>query len=331
MTTIPPHTIHNPDCEGFRTPYPLVDPHESGMLKVSNLHTIYWEVSGNPDGQPVVVLHGGPGGGCPPSYRTYFNPEKYRIVLFDQRGAGKSLPFAELKENTTWDLVADIEKLRMHLKVDKWVVFGGSWGSTLSLSYAQQHPDHVKALVLRGIFLLRREELLFFYQHGSSFIFPDAWEEFLKPIPHVERHDLISAYHRRVTSDDPAVRLEAAMAWTKWEMTTSNLYVDEAKIRGGEEPKFAEAFARIETHYFVNGGFMRNDSQLLEDVSKIKDIPCTIVQGRYDVVCPIKSAWDLHRAWPQADLKIVSDAGHSMAEPGIKSELIKATDKYASL
>mmetsp|Transcript_23972 Transcript_23972/g.45108 ORF Transcript_23972/g.45108 Transcript_23972/m.45108 type:complete len:372 (+) Transcript_23972:3-1118(+) len=329
--TIPPHTKHDPDCPDFRTGYPPIEAYETGFLQVSDLHNIYWEQSGNPNGNPVVVLHGGPGGGCPPSYRTYFDPAKYRIIMFDQRGAGQSLPFAELKENTTWDLVSDIEKVRVHLGVEKWVVFGGSWGSTLSLSYSQKHRDRVKALVLRGIFMCRRSELQFFYQEGTSHLFPDAWEKYIAVIPEVERHDMISAYYRRVTDDDPAVRLEAAKAWTTWEMSTSNLIPNEAKIAQGEDPKFAEAFARIETHYFVHGAFMRNDQQLLEDVDKIKDVPCTIVQGRYDVVCPMKSCWDLHRAWPEADVKVVSDAGHSMSEPGIKSELLKATDKYADL
>lgn len=228
-------------------------------------------------------------------------------------------------------MVSDIEKLREHLNIDRWVVFGGSWGSTLSLSYAQTHRDRVKALVLRGIFMCRREELLFFYQEGSSWLFPDAWEKYISAIPEAERGDLMSAFHRRVTSEDPEVRLAAAKAWTTWEMSTSNLIPDDKKIAQGEDPKFAEAFARIELHYFVNGAFMRNNQQLLEDVDKIRDVPAVIVQGRYDVVCPMKSAWDLHKAWPEADLKIISDSGHSMSEPGIASELIKACDKFSEL
>lgn len=253
-------------------------------------------------------------------------------IKFSSGDAFTPLPFLSSKLTHSFSFfLSSIEKLREHLNIDKWVVFGGSWGSTLSLTYAQTHRERVKALVLRGIFMCRRSEIEFFYQEGSSWLFPDAWDKFLEPIPLVERHDLLSAYHRRVTSDDPKVRLEAAKAWTSWEMSTSNLIVDPKKVAEGEEPKFAEAFARIETHYFINGAFFRNDQQILEDVHKIRDVPCTIVHGRYDVVCPLKSCWELHKAWPEADLKICSDCGHSMSEANIKSELIKATDKYATL
>jgi proline iminopeptidase len=329
-TIVPPCRNVDSTVPDFRTKYGPIEKNDSGFLQVSPLHNIYWEESGNKDGQPVVVLHGGPGGGCPPSYRSYFDPAKYRIVMFDQRGAGQSTPLAELRENTTWDLVADIERIREMLGIDKWVVFGGSWGSTLSMAYSQTHPDRVKAIVLRGIFMCRRSEIQFFYQEGSSQLFPDYFEKFRDHIPLVEQTDLVAAYHRRVTSDDPKVRLAASMQWTGWEMATSNLLVDPDKIAEGEDPDFAESFARIELHYFVNQGFLRHN-QFFEDLDRIRNIPTTIVHGRYDVVCPIKTCWELHKAWPEADLKIVSDSGHSMSEPGIVSELIKATDKYSNL
>jgi proline iminopeptidase len=311
--------------------FPEVEPHTEGKLRVSELHTIHYEVCGNPDGKPIVFLHGGPGGGIDPSYRRYFDPKKWRIVLFDQRGCGKSKPFAELRENTTWDLVADIEKLREHLSIDRWVVFGGSWGSTLALAYAQTHPKRVKALALRGIFMLRRSELLWFYQEGASHIFPDAWEGFLAPIPPRERGDMMRAYYKRLTSKDKKVRTEAAKAWSIWEGTTSKLITDPAVVKRFAGGRFADAFARIECHYFVNGGFMQRDDQLLRGVKKLKDTPAVIVQGRYDVVCPARSAWDLHRAWPEAKLVVVPDAGHSMSEPGIRSALIEETDRFAEL
>ncbi|EOD16463.1 hypothetical protein EMIHUDRAFT_76054, partial [Emiliania huxleyi CCMP1516] len=304
----------------FRSKYPPIEANETGFMKPldSDIHTIYWEESGNPQGKPVVVLHGGPGGGCPPSYRQYFDAQRYRIIMFDQRGAGKSTPLAELRENTTWHLIRDMEQLREQLNVEKWVVFGGSWGSTLSLAYAETHPDHVTALVLRGIFLCRCE--------GTSWIFPYAHEKFAQHIPAVERGDLVSAYHRRVTCDDPETRLAASMEWTGWEMWVSNLIVDEKKVEEGEDPDFAESFARIETHYFTHCGFFHKENQLIEDVDKIRDIPATIVQGRYDVVCPIKSCWELHTACAQPALSRfrTADSGHSMSEAGITSELIKA-------
>jgi proline iminopeptidase len=317
--------------KGLRRLFPRAKPYRSGSLEVSKLHTIHFEEYGNPRGKPLAFLHGGPGGGIDPVYHRYFDPKKWRIVLHDQRGCGKSTPFSELRENTTWDLVADIEKLRRHLGVERWVVFGGSWGSTLSLAYAETHPERCKALVLRGIFLLRRSELLWFYQQGASEIFPDAWEHYLAPIPVRERGDMMAAYYKRLTSRDRRVRRKAARAWSIWEGSTSKLFLDPALIKKFGGGKFADAFARIEAHYFVNRGFMPRDDQLLRNVRRVRGIPGAIVQGRYDVVCPIRSAWDLHRAWPEAKLVIVPDAGHSMTEPGIRSALIDETERFARL
>ncbi len=312
----------------LRSLYPEIEPFDRGMLPVSSLHTLYYEQSGNPHGKPVVFLHGGPGGGTNPKCRRFFDPAIYRIVLFDQRGCGQSTPHAELTDNTTWDLVADIERLREHLRIDRWQVFGGSWGSTLALAYAQSHPDQVTELVLRGIFMLRRQELEWFYQKGCDALYPDAWEAYLAAIPAAEHGDLMSAYHRRLTSDDPAVRSAAARAWSVWEGATSFLWQDKSHIESSAADEFALAFARIECHYFVNGGFFERDGQLLHDVGRIRHIPAVIVQGRYDVVCPLRSAWDLHRAWPEADLRIVQDAGHSAFEPGILHQLLEATDRF---
>jgi len=312
----------------LRTLYPAIEPFASGFLQVSPVHRLYYEQCGNPDGKPVVFLHGGPGAGCGPNSRRFFDPAHYHIILFDQRGCGRSTPHAELVENTTWELVADMERLREHLGIDRWQVFGGSWGSTLALSYAQTHPQRVSELVLRGIFMLRRWELEWFYQKGCDAIFPDAWETYLAQIPEVERGDLISAYYRRLTSPDPAIRLSAAKAWSVWEASTSYLLQDAEQIKGNAVDEFALAFARIECHYFVHGGFFDADDQLLRNASRLKDIPAVIVQGRYDVVCPTRSAWDLHRAWPEADLRIVADAGHSAFEPGITDELVRATDRF---
>ena len=311
--------------------FPTIEPFHEGKLKVSDLHTIHYEECGNPKGKPVVFLHGGPGGGIDPIYRRYFDPKKWRIILFDQRGCGQSRPFAELRENTTWDLVSDIEKLREHCGVASWVVFGGSWGSTLALAYAETHPKRVKALSLRGIFMLRRSELEFFYQDGASHIFPDAWEPYLEQIPKRERSDMMKAYYKRLTSKDKAVRKAAAKAWSTWEGSTSKLFTDPELLKKMGGGRFADAFARIECHYFTNKGFFDRDDQLLHNVKKIQHIPAVIVQGRYDVVCPARSAWDLHRAWPEAKLIMVHDAGHSMTEPGIRSALIEETDRFAKL
>jgi proline iminopeptidase len=312
----------------LRSLYPEIEPYDSGMLKVSELHTLYYEQSGNPNGKPVVFLHGGPGGGTNPKCRRFFDPAVYRIVLFDQRGCGKSTPHAELTDNTTWHLVNDIERIRTHLGIDRWQVFGGSWGSTLALAYAQTHPDCVSELVLRGIFMLRRWELEWFYQKGCDALYPDAWESFLQAIPEAEHGDLMSAHHRRLISTDPQVRLKAARAWSVWEGATSYLWQDTSHIESSAEDEFALAFARIECHYFVHGGFFEHDDQLLRNVERIRNIPAVIVQGRYDVVCPMRSAWDLHRAWPEADLRVVQDAGHSAFEPGNISALIEATDRF---
>jgi len=312
--------------------YPLIEPYETGFLKVSQVHSLHYDVAGNPEGNPVVVLHGGPGGGCSPYLRQFFDPKVYKIICFDQRGSGKSLPLASLDDNTTWHLVEDIESLRKHLKIDRWVVFGGSWGSTLALAYAETHPQVVKALILRGIFTLRRSELIWFYQDGASWLFPDTWEKYLAPIPVVERYDLMSAYHRRLTGLNKTEQLACAKAWSVWEMSTSMLYVSKELIkRAAEDDEFALSFARIECHYFVNGGFFHKENQLIEDAHKLSHIPATIVQGRYDVVCPAKSAWDLHNAYPSADYIWVTDSGHSAKEIGIINGLVEACEKYKHL
>ena len=312
----------------LKTLYAPIEPFDTGRLKVSPIHEIYYEQCGNPQGKPVVFLHGGPGGGISSDYRRYFDPKVYRVVLFDQRGSGKSTPHASIEENTTWHLVADIERLREHLNIRHWQVFGGSWGSTLALAYAETHPDRVRELVLRGIFLCRPKEIRWFYQEGASEIFPDVWEEYLKVIPENERADMVSAYHRRLTSDDQAVRLEAARAWSIWEGSTSRLFFDPTMIEKFADPEFALAFARIECHYFMNNAFFSSDNYLIENVGPIRPIPAVIVQGRYDVVCPVTSAWDLHRAWPEAQLNIIPDAGHSISEPGIIDALVRATDQF---
>ncbi len=316
--------------DGRRSLYPEIEPFRTGRLKVSPIHEIYFEESGNPNGKPVVFLHGGPGGGTEPKHRRYFDPAAYRIVLLDQRGCGRSTPFASLDENTTWDLVADIEKVRIELAIEKWQVFGGSWGSTLALAYAETHSERVSELVLRGIFLIRKEEIRWFYQDGASWIYPDAWEAYVAHIPLAERGDLVRAFHARLTSSDVAVQSAAAKVWSVWEGSTSCLIPNMELIArtGGDE--FALAFARIESHYFVNDGWLTNGRELLApgNVAKLRSIPGVIVQGRYDVVCPAKSAWDLHRAWPEADLRIVPDAGHAAGERGIVHELVSATDRF---
>jgi proline iminopeptidase len=311
--------------------YPAIRPYRTGRLRVSPVHELYFEESGSPEGKPVVFLHGGPGGGTSPAMRRFFDPKRYRIVLFDQRGCGRSRPHASLVDNTTWHLVADIEALRAHLDIERWQVFGGSWGSTLALAYAQKHPRRVTELVLRGIFLLRRSELEWFYQdpQGAASLFPDLWEKYVEPIPARERRDMMRAYYRRLTSRSRKQRAAAAHAWSVWEGATSFLKTSADYVARFGDPDYAAAFARIECHYFVNRGFLERDDQLLREVRRIRHIPAVIVQGRYDVVCPTRSAWALHRAWPEAELHVVPDAGHSAFEKGIAAELIAATDRYA--
>ncbi len=310
--------------------YPAIEPTRQGHLAVGDGHEIYWEECGNPAGKPVVFLHGGPGAGCDAKGRRFFDPARYRIFLFDQRGCGRSRPHASLDHNTTWDLVADIERLRTMLGVERWQAFGGSWGSTLALAYAEAHPDRVSELVLRGIFLLRKRELDWFYQEGASYLYPDRWEEYVAPIPAAERGDLMRAFHRRLTGSNRAEAQAAARAWAVWEGATSFLLTNDENVRSWGEDAFALAVARIECHYFVNGGFMNRESQLLDDVGRIRHIPAVIVQGRHDVVCPMYTAWDLHRVWPEAELHVVGDAGHSAFEPGITDALVRATDRFAS-
>ncbi len=307
--------------------YPPIEANRSGHVQVSDTHRVYWEECGNPAGKPVVFVHGGPGGGCSAATRRFFNPEKYRIIQFDQRGCGRSTPHACLEENTTWDLINDMQALREMLGIQRWCVFGGSWGSTLSLAYAQKHPEAVSELVLRGIFLLRREELLWFYQDGASRLFPEAWAEYRDYIPAAERGDLMAAYQKRLLSDDHETRLEAARRWSVWEGSTCHLYPDAEHIKDTADAEFALAFARIENHYFMHRGFFRHENQLLEDIDAIRHIPTVIVQGRYDVVCPATTAWDLHRAFPEAQLVMVPDAGHSAFEPAICAALVQATDR----
>ena len=305
--------------------YPEIDAYSTGFLQVSELHTIAWERSGNPDGIPVIVIHGGPGGGSQPSYRRYFNPEKFDIIQFDQRGCGQSTPYAELTDNNTHASVSDLEMLRESFGIERWHVFGGSWGSTLSLIYAQNHPNRVLSLTLRGIFMCRKSELHWFYQDGASHIFPDAFDHYRDHIPKDEQGNLIEAYYSRLTDSDVDVRRSAAREWTRWEMATSRLFPDPEYLDKAEDLDFAVAFARIECHYFINAIFVE-EAYILNHASKIIDIPTTIVQGRYDVVCPPKSAWELHKALPRSDLIIVPDAGHSMGEVSIARELVKATD-----
>jgi proline iminopeptidase len=318
----------------LRSLYPAIDPYETGLLDVGDGDQIYWEVCGNPDGKPVVMLHGGPGGGCGPDHRRQFDPSAYRIVLFDQRNCGRSLPHASdvdvsLENNTTWNLVADIEKLREHLGIDRWQVFGGSWGSCLSLAYAETHPDRVTELVLRGIFMLRPFELFWFYEYGASLMFPDLWETYVEPIPEEERENLIAAFAERLNDPDPAVRVPAAKAWAIWEASTIKLLPSKELVDSFAEADYAVAFARIENHYFMHGGFFDTEDQLLDGIDRIRHIPTVIVQGRYDVCTPAATAWDLHKAWPEAEFHLVDDAGHSFDEPGILHRLIEATDRFA--
>ncbi|RKS10453.1 prolyl aminopeptidase [Nocardiopsis sp. Huas11] len=317
----------------MRTLYPPIDPYDSGMLDVGDGHRVYWELCGNPAGKPVVFLHGGPGGGCNPDHRRLFDPEKYRVLLFDQRNCGRSTPHAsemdsDLSTNTTWTLVEDMERLREMIGASTWQVFGGSWGSCLALAYAQTHPDRVSELIVRGIFTLRDEELRWFYQEGASMLFPDLWESYLEPIPEEERDDLIAAYARRLNDPDRDVRLAAARAWSVWEGSTVTLLPDpELRAHFGEDD-YALAFARIENHYFSNKGFL-TPNQLIDGAEKIRHIPGVIVQGRYDTCTPVRTSYDLHKAWPEAEYHIIDDAGHAFSEPGILDRLIEATDRFA--
>ena len=314
----------------MKTLYDPVEPFDTGRLQVSQIHNIYYEQAGNPDGQPVIFLHGGPGGGLVPEYRRFHDPAAYRVVLLDQRGSGQSTPHAGLEENTTWDLVSDIEKLREHLGIESWQVFGGSWGSTLALAYAQTHPERVRGLVLRGIFLCRPKEIRWFYEdsQGASAIFPDVWEKYVGLIPDAERDDMVSAYYRRLTSDDESERIEAARLWSLWEASALKLLPDQKVIDEFTEPEMAIALARIECHYFMNDCFFETDNYLLDHVDRIRHIPAVIVHGRYDIVCPFMNAWDLHRAWPEATLNVIPNAGHAALEPGIADALIRATDSF---
>ena len=317
----------------MRTFYPEIEPYASGLLDVGDGQQLYWETSGNPEGKPVVFLHGGPGSGTSPNQRRVFDPAKYRIVLFDQRQCGRSLPHAsdpdaDLSANTTWHLVGDIEKLREHLEVERWMVFGGSWGSALALAYAQMHPDRVTELILRGIFTLRPVELDWFYEGGAAALFPDLWEDFVEPVPADERGRLIPAYSRLLNDPDPAVRRAAAVAWSRWESSTITLLHRPDLVADFTEDKYAVAFARIENHYFMHGGWFEEE-QLIRDAEKLRGIPGVIVQGRYDVCTPPMTAWDLHRAWPEADFRMIADAGHAFDEPGILDALIEATDRFA--
>jgi proline iminopeptidase len=309
--------------------YPAIEPYRHGFLITGDGHEVYWELCGNPKGKPVIFLHGGPGSGCSTTYRRLFDPKRYNVLLFDQRGCGRSKPHASLENNTTWHLVADIERLRTEiLKTEESLVFGGSWGSTLALAYAQKHSERVNALILRGIFTARHSELQWFYQEGASLLFPDAWEDFLAPIPPIERNDLAGAYRKRLTSSDHAVQLEAAHAWSQWEDRTITLLPNKRHQQAHARDEAALAFARIENHYFVNHAFME-EGQLLRDAYKLKDIPGVIVQGRYDVCTPATTAWALHKAWPEAEFHLVDDAGHAFDEPGNLKLLLAATDKFA--
>lgn len=309
----------------MRELYPPIEPRKTGFIEADG-HKIYFEESGNPEGQPVIFLHGGPGSGTDPKHRRFFNPKKYRIVLMDQRGCGKSLPHASLEKNTTWDLVADIERLRVLLGIEKWIVFGGSWGSTLALVYAESHPSKVKGLIIRGIFLCRKKELHWFYQFGAHHIFPEEWQKFLAPIPVSERNDMIAAYYKRLTSKD---RKEAAYAWSRWEGMTIKLEGDPEFVANFTADEHADAIARIECHYFMNKAFLKTDNWIIEQIDQIRHIPTRIIHGRYDIICPVENAWDLSQAFPEAKLEIIPNAGHVASEPGICDALIRATDEFA--
>jgi proline iminopeptidase len=325
MALRPDTRPHPPRTELF----PPIEPYETGYLQVDALHSVYWEQSGNPRGVPVVFLHGGPGAGSSPSHRRFFDPTHYRIVILDQRGAGRSIPLGEIRENTTDLLVADLERLRTRLGIARWTVFGGSWGSTLALAYAQSHPDRVLALILRGIFLMRRAEIRWFLYEMRT-LFPDAWERFAAHVTPAERGDLLEAYWDRLTDPDPTVHLAAAKAWSIYEGTCSTLMPSPELVAASGEDVHALGLARIEAHYFRNNLFTPED-RLLRNVGRLHGIPAVVVQGRYDVVCPVATAWDLHRAWPAADFRIVPDAGHSAMEPGIRAALVAATERFRQL
>lgn len=317
----------------MRSYYPEIEPYDSGLLDVGDGQSIYWETSGDPKGKPVIYLHGGPGGSSEPNHRRQFDPARYRIIVIDQRGAGRSRPHAsepdyDLRLNTTWHLVDDLERVRVQLGIERWQVFGGSWGSTLAIAYAERHPNRVTELVLRGIFTLRKSELDWFYEGGAATVYPDNWEGFLAPIPPDQRGNLIEAYHRLLNHPDPAVHGPAAVAWSTWEASGITLLPRPDVVAKFQDPTFALAFARIENHYFVNAGWLE-EGQLLRDAGLLKDIPGVIVQGRYDMCTPAVTAWDLHRAWPEAEFIMVEDAGHAFDEPGILSALIEATDRFA--
>jgi len=314
-----------------RTLYPPIEPYKTGFLTADQEHRLYYEESGNPSGKPVIFLHGGPGSGTESHHRRYFNPRAYRIILLDQRGCGKSTPHASLNNNTTWHLVEDLEKLKQHLGIEKWLVFGGSWGSTLALAYAQTYSQSVLALIMRGIFLCRPKELIWFYQRGAHHLFPEEWQKYLSPIPSSERGDMISAYYKRLTSDQMEVRRTAAKAWSGWEAATVKLLFDPNFFSSFTEDKRAEAIARIECHYFMHQGFFKSENWLIENIQKIRHIPAVIIHGRYDIVCPVENAWELSQVWPEATLEIIPDAGHAASEPGIMDALIRATDKFSSL
>jgi len=311
-----------------RSLYPEIEPYVNHSITVDPPHVLHVEECGNPKGSPVVFLHGGPGAGCEPYHRRFFDPDVYRIILFDQRGCGRSTPHAELSGNTTQALVADMETIRRHLGIERWLVFGGSWGSTLALVYAETHPQRVAGLVLRGIFLCRPREIAWFYQEGASRVFPDYWQDFERVIPVAERDDMLAAYHARLTGDNEIARMAAAKAWSLWEGRTASLLPSTAVIDHFANPFTALSLARIECHYFVNDAFLEPD-QILARVDRLRDLPAIIVQGRYDMVCPMESAWDLHRAWPEAEFQLIADAGHAASEPGIIDALVRATDKMA--
>lgn len=309
--------------------YPPIQPYRQGILETGDGHQVYWEMCGNPRGKPAVFLHGGPGSGCSPVHRRLFDPARYNVLLFDQRGCGRSRPHASLENNTTWHLVEDMERLRTAVMgAESWLVFGGSWGSTLALAYAQAHTARVTELILRGIFTVRRSEVQWYYQEGASNLFPDLWEAYVSVIPPDERGDMLTAYHKRLTGSDRAEQVRAAKAWSKWEDSTITMLPSARHQQSHSDDQAALAFARIENHYFVNDGFME-EGQLIRDAHKLHNTPGVIVQGRYDVCTPARTAWDLHRAWPQAELHIVPDAGHAFDEPGNLARLIEATNRYA--